>query len=150
MGCTDAAGFVLQFQHAINVHIPLRKWNTDPFGVKPFFDLAREIPVDGPIILGLDPRATEQIDGRIGQFIDVPAVQTVTAWLAPGQFLHSVFFVALIIFFSYFYTAIQFNPTDVAENMKMTPDNDHLMLCIVGFGVWKVDISQLLVQDEGG
>ena len=54
----------------------------------------------------------------IGQFVDVPMVQTVTGWLAPGQLLHNVFFVALIIFFSYFYTAIQFNPTDVADNMK--------------------------------
>ncbi len=38
---------------------------------------------------------------------------------------------------------------NVAENMKMTPDDDHLMLCIVGFGVWKVDITHLLDQDEG-
>lgn len=54
----------------------------------------------------------------IGQFVDVPAVQMVTGWLAPGQWLHDVLLVALIIFFAYFYTAIQFNPVDVAENMK--------------------------------
>jgi preprotein translocase subunit SecY len=54
----------------------------------------------------------------IGQFIDVPVVQRVTSWLAPGELLYSVIFVALIFFFSYFYTAIQFNPTDVADNMK--------------------------------
>jgi photosystem II stability/assembly factor-like uncharacterized protein len=33
---------------------------------------------------------------------------------------------------------------NVAENLKMTPDRSHLMICIVGFGVWKVDISELL------
>jgi photosystem II stability/assembly factor-like uncharacterized protein len=37
---------------------------------------------------------------------------------------------------------------NVAENMKMTPDGDHLMLCVVGYGVWRVDISRLLVLDE--
>jgi preprotein translocase subunit SecY len=35
-----------------------------------------------------------------------------------GQLLHSIFYVALIVFFCYFYTAIAFNPLDVAENMK--------------------------------
>jgi photosystem II stability/assembly factor-like uncharacterized protein len=35
---------------------------------------------------------------------------------------------------------------NVASNMKMNPDKNSLMLCIVGFGVWEVDISQLLVQ----
>ncbi|NIT79334.1 MAG: hypothetical protein GWO44_21185 [Thermoplasmata archaeon] len=38
---------------------------------------------------------------------------------------------------------------NVAENMRMTPDNDSLMLCIVGYGVWKVDITHLLDRDEG-
>ena len=27
--------------------------------------------MDGPVVLGLDPGAAEQVDGRIGQFIDV-------------------------------------------------------------------------------
>lgn len=35
-----------------------------------------------------------------------------------GSFLHSVFYAILIIFFTYFYTAITFNPVDVADNMK--------------------------------
>jgi preprotein translocase subunit SecY len=32
--------------------------------------------------------------------------------------LHDIFYVGFIIFFCYFYTAVVFNPTDVAENMK--------------------------------
>ena len=35
-----------------------------------------------------------------------------------GQPLYNLLFVALIIFFAYFYTAIIFNPDDVAENMR--------------------------------
>lgn len=38
--------------------------------------------------------------------------------LIPGQTLYNVFYVALIIFFCYFYTAVTFNPVDVADNMK--------------------------------
>ncbi|OPZ38679.1 MAG: preprotein translocase subunit SecY [Synergistetes bacterium ADurb.BinA166] len=36
----------------------------------------------------------------------------------PGSFVYTIFYVALIIFFSYFYTAVVFNPADIANNMK--------------------------------
>jgi preprotein translocase subunit SecY len=39
-------------------------------------------------------------------------------WLSPGQVSHMVFYGILIVFFCYFYTAIQFNPVDIAENLK--------------------------------
>jgi preprotein translocase subunit SecY len=51
-------------------------------------------------------------------FIDVPVMRTVADSLNPGGIIYNVFFVAFIIFFAYFYTAIQFNPKDVAENLK--------------------------------
>lgn len=38
--------------------------------------------------------------------------------LAPGSAVYMILYVALIIFFSYFYTAVVFNPADVANNMK--------------------------------
>ncbi len=38
--------------------------------------------------------------------------------LTPDHWLYNIFFVALIIFFCYFYTAVTFNPIDVAENVK--------------------------------
>ena len=38
--------------------------------------------------------------------------------LAVGMPLHNLLYVGLIIFFAYFYTAIIFNPDDVAENMR--------------------------------
>jgi preprotein translocase subunit SecY len=37
---------------------------------------------------------------------------------SPGAFVYYVLYSALIVFFCYFYTAIAFNPTDLAENMK--------------------------------
>lgn len=45
-------------------------------------------------------------------------LQTVTAWLGHGQPLYIAMFVALIVFFSFFYTAVVFNPHDTAENLK--------------------------------
>lgn len=38
--------------------------------------------------------------------------------LMPGSLIYELLFVAFIFFFCYFYTAIVFNPADVAENMK--------------------------------
>lgn len=37
---------------------------------------------------------------------------------APNSVCYIIFYVALIIFFSYFYTAVVFNPNDIANNMK--------------------------------
>ncbi len=38
--------------------------------------------------------------------------------LRPGGIIYTVIYVALIVFFCYFYTAITFNPKDVAENLQ--------------------------------
>ncbi|NLH82292.1 MAG: preprotein translocase subunit SecY [Phyllobacteriaceae bacterium] len=43
---------------------------------------------------------------------------TVTAWLGHGQPLYMLMYTALIVFFAFFYTAIVFNPTDTADNLK--------------------------------
>jgi preprotein translocase subunit SecY len=45
-------------------------------------------------------------------------LQEVSLALGPGQPLYLLLFCLLIIFFCYFYTAIMFNPKDVAENLK--------------------------------
>ena len=44
--------------------------------------------------------------------------RNVGEWINPGGALYDVFYVGLIIFFCYFYTAVQFNPQDVADNLK--------------------------------
>ena len=47
-----------------------------------------------------------------------PWIQSVVNSLGPGALLYNLLYVGFIIFFCYFYTAIVFNPDDVAENMK--------------------------------
>ncbi len=45
-------------------------------------------------------------------------LQQITARLAHGQPLYIILYVALIVFFAFFYTAIVFNPTETADNLK--------------------------------
>lgn len=54
----------------------------------------------------------------IANFINIPWVQQAAKSLTPGNWVYNIFFVAFIIFFCYFYTAVTFNPIDVAENIK--------------------------------
>lgn len=54
----------------------------------------------------------------IGNFIQVDWVQRISASLVPGTIYYYMLFVGLIIFFCFFYTAIVFNPVDVADNLK--------------------------------
>ncbi len=47
-----------------------------------------------------------------------PWIQSILHSLGPGAFLYNLLYVGFIIFFCFFYTAVTFNPNDVAENMK--------------------------------
>ncbi|MGR3701956.1 MAG: preprotein translocase subunit SecY [Paracoccaceae bacterium] len=48
-----------------------------------------------------------------------PIMSTIMAYFGPGQPLYLLFFVVMIVFFSYFYTFnVSFKPDDVAENLK--------------------------------
>lgn len=54
----------------------------------------------------------------IANFINVPWVQQISKKLTPGHWAYNILFVVFITFFCYFYTAVTFNPVDVAENIK--------------------------------
>ncbi|MCB9477360.1 MAG: preprotein translocase subunit SecY [Deltaproteobacteria bacterium] len=54
----------------------------------------------------------------ITQFSDHPWVQRFGDLMNPGGVFYNVVFVVLIVFFCYFYTAVTFNPVDVADNLK--------------------------------
>ncbi len=48
-----------------------------------------------------------------------PIMNTILAYFGPGQPLYLLFFVGMIVFFSYFYTAnVSFKTDDVADNLK--------------------------------
>src|SRR3989339_558882 len=54
----------------------------------------------------------------IAQFIQHPLMQKMAGLISPSGLLYMPFFFFLIFFFTYFYTAITFNPTELAENIK--------------------------------
>ncbi len=58
-----------------------------------------------------------QLISMIGS-TDSPIINKLSYLLSPGQVLHVVLYAGLIIFFCFFYTAIKFNPVDIADNLK--------------------------------
>jgi len=52
----------------------------------------------------------------LAQFI--PAVDVINRWLGYGTFGYNLLYVILVFFFTYFYTAVTFNPVEVSTNMK--------------------------------
>ncbi len=54
----------------------------------------------------------------IAQFIDIPWVKTFAGYFAWGTPLQSTCYAVLIIFFTYFYTAVTVKISDMAENLK--------------------------------
>jgi len=54
----------------------------------------------------------------IGGLIQIDWIQRISASLSPGTIYYYVLFVAFVVFFCFFYTAVTFNPVDVAENLK--------------------------------
>jgi preprotein translocase subunit SecY len=49
---------------------------------------------------------------------EIPWLQFIVNALNPGQITYNLVYLVFIIFFCYFYTAVHFNPVDVADNMK--------------------------------
>ncbi|MBI4689847.1 MAG: preprotein translocase subunit SecY [Nitrospirae bacterium] len=54
----------------------------------------------------------------VAGFIAIPWVQGIARQLSPGTIFYTILYVGMIFFFSYFYTAIVFNPMDIADNLK--------------------------------
>ena len=54
----------------------------------------------------------------IASFLDHPWMKSVSDSLMPGSLVYELIYVGFIFFFCYFYTAVTFNPTDVADNMR--------------------------------
>jgi preprotein translocase subunit SecY len=58
------------------------------------------------------------IAGFSGQRGDLGWVSTITNLLSRGSWLYMITYAAMIVFFSYFYTAVVFNPVETADNLK--------------------------------
>ena len=58
------------------------------------------------------------IPGTIAQMIKFPVFQTIAKQFQMSMPLYNLLYVASIIFFTYFYVSIIFNPVDVADNLR--------------------------------
>ncbi len=56
------------------------------------------------------------VAGFIGE--SIPWVKSLSGQLMPGTVLYTSLYIGMIFFFAYFYTAVVFNPVDVADNLK--------------------------------
>ena len=54
----------------------------------------------------------------IASFITIPWMKAIADSMRPGNLFYELLYVGFIFFFCYFYTAVTFNPVDVADNMK--------------------------------
>jgi preprotein translocase subunit SecY len=54
----------------------------------------------------------------IGTFYAHPLFDAIGAAFLPGTWTYNLMYIGMIIFFAYFYTAVTFNPVDVADNLR--------------------------------
>ncbi|MFQ6067689.1 MAG: preprotein translocase subunit SecY, partial [bacterium] len=58
------------------------------------------------------------LPSTLARFLPSPLFQTIASWLNPGAILYYVLYALAVIFFTFFYTAVVFNPVEVADNMR--------------------------------
>jgi preprotein translocase subunit SecY len=59
-----------------------------------------------------------QLPGTVAQFVPNDLVKRIGQMVLPGQPMGDALYFALIILFTYFYTAVSFDPNDVSDNIK--------------------------------
>ena len=108
--------FVERAQRRIPVHYAKRQQGRKMFGGQTThlplrLNTAGVIP---PIFAG----SLLVFPATVAQFSDQPWLQTVSQWFSHTTVLYNVLYISLIVFFCFFYTAIIFDPKDIAENLK--------------------------------
>ncbi len=58
------------------------------------------------------------VPGTLAAFSSIPMIEDLSSLFQPGNWTYYITYGVLIVFFTYFYTAIIFNPVDLAENLK--------------------------------
>ncbi len=58
------------------------------------------------------------VPATITSMSNIPWLSYMRSYLMPGNMIYNLFYGVLIIFFTFFYTAVTYNPVDVADNLK--------------------------------
>lgn len=96
----QTAGRLMQ---GVSSHLPLK---INPTGVMP--------PIFASALLALVIGITQYFSQKSNSVL----LNETTRYLTPGQWVYMVVFAILIVFFTFFYTGIQSNPKETAENLK--------------------------------
>jgi preprotein translocase subunit SecY len=83
-----------------STHIPLR------------VNTAGVIPIIFAQAILMFPTSIATFFGKVG------FMETFSSYMNPGSLIYNVLYGIIIVFFAYFYTAIVFNPQDLADNMQ--------------------------------
>ena len=108
--------FVERGQRRVPIHYAKRV-----VGLKTFGGQTSHLPLKVNMAGVIPPIFASSIimfPATVGNFINIPWVQKAAKSLTPGNWAYNLFYVAFIVFFCYFYTAVTFNPVDVADNVK--------------------------------
>lgn len=81
-------------------------------------NMAGVIPAIFASSILLFPASVAQWFGQGGDGLGSQILQELALAIGPGQPLNFILFAALIVFFCFFYTALMFNPSEVADNLK--------------------------------
>lgn len=112
-------GVVIYFETAnrkVPVQYARRQQGRGPAGGQ-FSHLPLKINASG-VIPPIFASSILAFPATITGFTNIDWVQNIGNQLLPGRLLYNVVFVILIFFFCFFYTAIQYNPLKIAEEMK--------------------------------
>lgn len=114
---TGAVVFVEQGQRKIPVQYAKRVVGRKMYGGQSTY-LPLKVDQSG-VIAVIFSMAVLLLPVQLAQFFpESPMFSTIQQYLQPGYWPRTLIYAGLIIFFCYFYTAITFNPRDIAENMK--------------------------------
>ena len=116
VGVVMAVTFITQGQRKIPVQYARRIVGRRVYGGQSTY-IPLKVDTAGVISI-IFAQAIIMFPATIAAFIPNPAFQRLAQGLVRGHLLYTLVYAGLIIFFNYFYTAIVFNPVDVAENMK--------------------------------
>jgi len=110
-------------QRRITVNYAKRQQGRQAFGAQSSHlplkvNMAGVIPAIFASSILLFPASIAQWFGQGGEGVGSEFLQEFALAIGPGQPLNFLLFTALIIFFCFFYTALMFNPKEVADNLK--------------------------------
>ncbi|MBC7190256.1 preprotein translocase subunit SecY, partial [Candidatus Aerophobetes bacterium] len=58
------------------------------------------------------------LPSTVANFLNFPFTQTLASWFSPGSSLYYVLYALAVIFFTFFYTAVVFNPVEISNNIR--------------------------------